>query len=163
MLYFSLMFLVMLMLSLSSLVANASCPPADAIEPCGCSEYDMGTIKLDCSNRKLNDSRVSYVLEVFLTTPGTSPVGFLDLWVNQLTRIPSQIKSFTQLRWLNFQYNPSITSIESGAFNFPDASNSIQMLFLKYNQISTIAPGAFKGSFAFILCIQFRPFFTQMD
>ena len=117
------------MLPSSSFVANTAYPPADAIEPCGCSEYDMGTIKLDCSIRKLNDSRVSYVLDAFLTTPGISPVGFLDLWVNQITRIPNQIKSFRHLTSFNLQYNPSITSIESGAFNFPDASNFIQMLF----------------------------------
>ena len=106
---------------------------------------------------------MSDALDVFLTTPVISPVGFLDLWVNQLTRIPSQIKSFTHLTSINVQYNPSITPIKSGAFNFPDASNSIQMLFLNYNKISTIAPGAFKVSFAFILCIKFRPLFTQMD
>ena len=73
-------------------------------------------------------------------------MGELYLFVNELlTRVPVQIRSFTQLELADFSEN-SITSIESGAFNLADAANPLSFLDLGFNQLTTIAPGAFKGS-----------------
>ena len=134
---------LMLILLLPSLVnADVTCPPAAAYEPCDCSEASSkpGTVILTCDN--LNDSKVSDILDAFLTTPGVSPLGDLNLSNNQLTRVPSQIKLFDKLEWVDLLIN-SITSIESGAFNFPNAANPIRYLHLDDNQLTTIASGTF--------------------
>ena len=129
-------------------LAAVVCPPAADYAPCNCTEFlpnKPGTIYLGCWGNQLNDSQVSDILDVFLKTPGVSPVGRSDLqFIQQLTRVPSQIKSFPQLNWVDLSTN-GITSIESGAFNFTDAANPLKMLYLQYNQMTTIAPGAFKG------------------
>ena len=65
---------------------------------------------------------------------------------NQLSRVPTQIKSFNQLYGFDVFYN-DITSIESGAFNFPDTNNpaGVGLLNLDRNGLmTTIAPGAIK-------------------
>ena len=138
--------MALLLTSLSLANADVVCPPEAAYAPCGCSEYSEkpDTIYLNCYNRNLGDSKMSDILDAFLTTPGISPVGLLDLMSNRLTRVPTQMKFFNQLDYV-YLNNNDITSIESGAFNFPDAANPILDLDLQNNQLTTIAPGAFKG------------------
>ena len=93
--------LILLSLSPSPLMVEGAvvCPSAADYAPCECSEYiyQPGTVFLGCSSKQLTDSRASDILDVFLTTPGVSPLVYLDLQYNQLTREPSQIKSFPQL------------------------------------------------------------------
>ena len=76
-----------------------------------------------------------------------SPVGVLQSSNNLLTRVPDKIKSFTQLEYA-FLYNNLFTTIESDAFNAPaDAPYPLAgLLSLAANQLTTIEPGAFKGS-----------------
>ena len=128
--------------------ADVICPPVEAISPCNCYEYQFKptTTSLNCYFRNLNDSQASAILDAYLNTPNVSPVGQLLLNYNELlTRVPVQMKSFTQLSETFLSYN-SFTSIESGAFNFTDGANPLQYLDLGFNQLTTIAPGAFKGS-----------------
>ena len=142
-----LMFLLLMIPSSSSLVnADVICPPAADYAPCLCGENRgrPGTVYLYCYNQNLTDSQMSGILDAFLTTPGVSPLGYLSMWQNQLTRVPTQIKSFNQLDAV-YIYENSIASIGSGAFNFPDAANPVRDLSLYYNQLTTIAPGAFRG------------------
>ena len=121
------------------------CPPANAISPCVCGRgYYETTTSVDCISKHLTDSQASAILDAYLATPNVSPVGGIDLYNNLLTRVPVQVKSFTQLQFVNFDDN-SITSIESGAFNLADAANPLSFLDLGFNQLTTIAPGAFKG------------------
>ena len=148
---FSLVLLMqLLLLSSSSLVVNAAavCPPATDNVPCSCYEWPQSsTIDIYCYNQNLSDSQVSDILDAFLTTPGvSSSVGSLDLRLNRLTRVPPQMKLFPQLKTVMLEGN-FITSIESGAFNFADATNPIRYLTLGNNQLTTIAPGAFKGQY----------------
>ena len=140
--------MLMMLLPSSSLVnADIVCPPEADYAPCGCREYSKtpGTIYLNCQSQKLTDSQMSDILDAFLTTPGVSPVAFLSLEYGKLlTRVPSEVRLFNQLDWV-FLSDNNITSIDSGAFNFPDAANPLGNLDLAYNKITTIAPGAFKG------------------
>ena len=87
---------------------------------------------------------MSDVFDTFLTTPGISPLGQTNVAFNNLTRIPSQIKLFDQLEYVLF-YDNEIASIDSGTFNFPKAANPARFIELSRNQLTTIAPGAFKG------------------
>ena len=128
----------------SLLVDAAVCPSANVILPCTCSQYTTNTTQLDCNSLNLIDSQASEILDAYLSSPGVSPVGQLYLSNNNLTRVPVQVKSFTQLEYAILDYN-SITSIESGAFNASDAANPLRYLFLDGNQLTKIAPGAFKG------------------
>ena len=145
-------YFIYLMLSLSSVEAGAiGCPTPDAYAPCACGKYSntSDTIFLDCANKKLSDSNVSNILDLFIMTPGLSPLGRLDLYNNQLTRVPSQIKFFPQLEEIRLFFN-AITSVESGAFNFIKPTTVIYPHYFVYlelsiNQLVTIAPGAFKG------------------
>ena len=147
--FFPQMPILVLLLSLSSLVVNADvvCPSADVIEPCNCTEYPNkpDIAFLECPSRNVNDLRASEILDAFLTTPGVSPFVGFNLWGNRLTRVPDQTKLFDQLIYVFLNNGNSITSIELGTFNFPDAANPLQWLWLQDNQVTTIAPGAFKG------------------
>ena len=130
--YLLMMTMILLLSSSLLLVVKAAviCPPAADYAPCDCEERN-GTITLTCDMRNLNDSQVSDILDAFLTTPGVSPVGDLNLYQNRLTRVPTQIKFFDQLKRVTLQEN-SITSVESGAFNatFPGGQNSSLNYFL---------------------------------
>ena len=134
--------------------AAVICPPDDAIAPCNCAEssYYPGNIYLDCYYSNLNDSQTGEILDGYLTTSGVSPLVYLNLQYNRLTRVPSQVKSCTQLVDLYFDAN-LITSVESGAFNFTGSSNSLRNLYLFGNQLTTIAPDAFEG---YIICLLTR-------
>ena len=135
--------LLLLLIAADGAIASI-CPPVDAYAPCDCMDYNPG-IYLLCFNRNLTDSKVSAILDAFLTTPGVSPVDYLDLSGNLLTRVPNQIKSFTHLGVVHLKKN-AITSIESGDFDFQSTVNPLQNLILENNQITTIAPGAFKSN-----------------
>ena len=118
------------------------CPTKVNYSPCDCYEYSSNTIWINCRGQNLTNSRVSGILNVFLTSPGVSPVGKLSLQNNKLTRVPNQIKLFPQLVevWLS---DNKITSIQSGAFNF--TTTTVEWLVLSDNPVATIAPGAFQG------------------
>ena len=143
--YFFICLMLMMLLSSSSLVnSEVVCPPFETYAPCSCGEYlyQQGTILPNCAFRSINDSQVSDILDIFLTTPGVSPLWDLDLSRNQLNRIPAQINSFTQLKYV-YLNNNNITSIDSGALRFTDATNPAQHLWFYNNPMTTIAPGAF--------------------
>ena len=148
---------VSLSLLKSSLLVEAFviCPPPETISPFDCTEFGTSnTTSLDCYYKELTDSQVSDILDAYLATPNVSPVGQLRMGSNTLlTRIPVQMKSFTQLVVAAITVNP-ITSIESGAFNFADDTNPLKTLSFSSDQVTTIEPGAFKG-FHFIF---FYPF-----
>ena len=125
------------------------CPPVNVISPCTCIQQTATTTYLNCASNNLNNSQVSDILDAYLATADVSPVSYLGLYNNLLTRVPVQIEFFTQLIEATF-YSNSISSIESGAFNLADDANPLQYLSLHGNQMTTIAPGAFKGSSNFI-------------
>ena len=127
--------------------ASIVCPPAANYAPCDCAENSSlkpGTIILNCASRNLNDTRVSDILDAFLTTPGVSPVTFIFFPNNQLTYVPSQMKRFTQLGEIYFSQNP-IASINANDFNFAGSANSFSFLDLSRTRLTFIAPGAFQG------------------
>ena len=132
-------------LLLSSSLAEVTCPPIELYSPCDCSEWTgTGTIRLSCFAANLTDSKTAEILQVFLTTPGVSPLSILKLDRNQLTRIPDQINQFPQLVRVQLDSN-NITSIDSaGAFKF-NGTAPLQLLMLYNTQLTNIAPGAFQG------------------
>ena len=140
--------LVLFVFACLSLVAvdAATCPPANVVAPCSCSLFNSVRVYLNCYSQSLTDARIDLILEVFNKDPTYGPLGQIDLRYNPLlTRIPSLIQSFTELGAnVLLSYN-SITSIDSGAFNFLNDSNPIRNLLLDHNQLTTIAPNAFKG------------------
>ena len=144
-------FLLLTLSSVSVLLANNTniivCPPETAYTPCYCNEYSPGVLTLDCLGRNLGDSRISEILDAFLLNDNissSSALGEIELDLNQLTRVPDQIKYFPQLTLVSLDFN-LITSLDSVAFNFTDAANPIRYLGLASNQLATIAPGAFQG------------------
>jgi len=100
-------------------------------------------ISLDCNSKSLDDSLTGDVLNAFLTTPGVSPVAWIDLHYNQLTRIPAQIRSFPKLVYIDISFN-TIGVFQSDDFNFV-SSNKLTTLWGNGNQLKSIAPGAFGG------------------
>ena len=120
------------------------CPPSVNYYPCDCSEFgSSNTISLNCNNKQLGDSKTADVLSAFVSTPGVSPVAWIDLHYNQLTRIPAQIRSFTKLVYIDISFN-TIDVFKSGDFNFA-SSNKLTTLWGNGNQLTSIAPGAFGG------------------
>ena len=121
--------------------------------PCYCTEYSRKseTILLNCLGQNLTDLETSLILDAFLLTthPNISPVGLLDFEFNNLTRVPSQIKSFTQLQTVYLNGN-ALTSIDLTTFNFKNISNPLHRLDLYTNSLKTIAPGTFRGQYQHI-------------
>ena len=137
---------------LTFLTADAAiiCPPDEAIAPCSCKPSFDDPNKLDfiCYSVTLTDERLSEISDAFLNTPYVSPmVAFLVISTQGgVTRVPDQIKLFPELRALDL-YDIQLTSIRKGDFNLEGSKTEfLASLVLSSNQISTIAPGAFKGT-----------------
>ena len=130
-----------------------TCPLPEDISPCSCSsdEYDEtgnGAL-LDCTKKNLTNAMTSKILRAYHSTPKVTPLTNLQLFGNQLTRIPDEIKLFHQLRDLSFQLN-QITTIHAGAFKF---SRPVGLLQIDNMQVMNIEPGAFQGTLLAYKCI----------
>ena len=122
---------------------------------CSCGENSdkPGTVQFTCGyliiaqgeqllHKVSGDSIVSELLDTFLTTKNVSPLTHLVLQLNNLTRIPHQIRKFHQLGSIVLNNN-EIKSIDSGAFNFTGIT--AKLINVEVNGLETIAPGAFQG------------------
>jgi len=116
------------------------CPPAGQVSPCTCTKNYNG-LGIFCDSLNMNDLQMSNVLNSFLS-PDVSPVVSFSAYNNLLTKIPTQISSFTQLNQVQLSGN-QITSIPTGAFNFVQSTSSNFYLYLFQNKISTVQTGAF--------------------
>ena len=112
--------------------------------PCKCTpnyDSDGALVGLNCRNSSLTDSSMNEILDALLAKPNVTSLSHLHLSENNLTRIPDQVKLFTQLKSVDLSAN-QIVAIQSGAF----VSHQQQMMiFLNGNQISRIEPEAFQG------------------
>lgn len=132
------------MLLCTTYAQSTTCPPAASVSPCVCRDNNDGvTVFLNCYNQNLDDTKISQILNSFLSTSGVSPLGRLDLFFNKLTKVPVEIPQFPQLD-LVYLYRNSIDSVKSGAFNF---AKTLVRLDLYDNQITAIEPGAFQGNY----------------
>ena len=123
------------------------CPPADKLEPCKCHVFGSGdkkegTLWFDCIELNLGDEKISQVLDAFISTPGVSPLRELYLYKNNLTRIPDQVRHFTELDHVFLESN-EIKTIEKGSLNF---TRTLYLFTLNDNKMITIEPGAFSGT-----------------
>lgn len=137
---------------LTFLTADAAiiCPPDEAIAPCSCepSFNHPNKLSLDCYSVTLTDKRLSEISDAFLYTPNVSPMNAFLVISTQggVTRVPNQIKLFPELSAIDL-YDVQLTSIRKGDFNLEASKTEfLTSLILSANQISTIAPGAFKGT-----------------
>ena len=124
--------------------AEIICPPPESYAPCSCSVDSTGngtTVRVGCSFNFLGDVRVSEILDAFLTTPSVSPVSYLTLNWNLLTRVPLQISQFTHLETVLLDQN-FIISLPKNAFNF---TRPPRYLWLNNNRLNAIEAGAFQG------------------
>ena len=94
---------------------------------------------------------MSQLLDSFLKTQNVSPLTHLLLELNNLTRIPHQIRKFHQLESIVLNNN-EIKSIDSWAFNFTGIT--AKLINVEVNGLETIAPGAFQG----LIYLQFCTF-----
>ena len=123
------------------------CPPAAKLEPCKChvfgsGETNEGTLWFECDELYLGDEKISQVLDAFISTPGVSPLRELYLYKNNLTRIPDQIRHFTELDRVTLESN-EIKTIEKGSLNF---TRTLGLFKLNDNKMITIESGAFDGT-----------------
>ena len=127
----------------------------DEYKRCKCLVGGLGadddTIWLDCSNgllgEPLGDAKASQLLKWFVDNPVISPLRWVYLGNNLLTKIPDE---FAQLNThplsTVYIHDNNIDTIQSGAFNF--SMVPLKELFLakqKYSGVSSILPGAFNG------------------
>lgn len=112
--------------------------------PCKCTpnyDSDGALVGLNCRNSSLTDSSMNEILDALLAKPNATSLSHLHLSENNLTRVPDQVKRFTQLKSVDLSDNRIVT-IQSGTF----VSHQQQMMiFLNGNQISRIEPEAFQG------------------
>ena len=120
--------------------AEIVCPSKMDYSPCNCLDSGDETIVINCGSTKINEERVSQVLESFLQ-PEISPVSAIQLCCNGLANVPPEIARFPQLQSLNLDQNEAIGTIPSDAF--PD---SLTFLDSYFNGVTQVEPGALKGS-----------------
>jgi Leucine-rich repeat (LRR) protein len=90
----------------------------------------------------VSDDAFERIISASADGPYRDSLQILSLVRNKMTRIPSAIGNFTNLRHLLLSGN-SIQILSRGSLHFP--SNSLSTLWLNHNLISTIQPEAFKG------------------
>jgi len=123
------------------------CPTSrNNYSPCECitnNNAEIGAIQLQCSNKKLTDSRASAILRAFISIPAmTKRMEELNFAHNRLSKVPVEIRRFRQPRIINLSHN-KIRSVPSGAFKL--FSNYSTRISLDGNRITTIQPRAFRG------------------
>ena len=125
------------------------CPPSANLAPCICMFYSgTNTSALFCAGYNLDDARVSYILNAFLS-PWIAPLTTISLHSNLLTRVPNQIRQFFKLDYVNLNSN-LITAVTTGSFNIAVPF----VLELTNNpSLTTIEEGAFQGKTIIRLCI----------
>ena len=123
------------------------CPSSQLIEPCQCGFYgEIDRSNLFCTGRKLNDTEMSRILDIFLSHPNVSALGKLSLGSSRLTQVPKQIPRFPQIDHVDLDFN-QIKSIQSGAFNF---TKKLVKLTLRGNSMRIIDSNAFQGKWKLI-------------
>jgi Leucine-rich repeat (LRR) protein len=133
------------------------CPPRKLMRPCRCLRTDpeqdsVSLARLDCYEKDLNDSTAGAILNSYLSTRHATPLKYLDLQKNGLTRVPSQLKLFPHLETV-YLYDNAIRTIRYGDFNFTATLNHLS---LDSNQLTTIEPGSFQGIICTIVSINQR-------
>ena len=120
------------------------CPPniIDYFQ-CDCSDSGDGTIWLkNCGgDEKLGDAKTSELLQWFITNSDISPLRWLNLAYNQLTRIPKELSQLKHLKSVYFHHN-AIRTLKANDLNF---SQTIEEIYLTDNSLINIEPGAFNG------------------
>ena len=127
------------------------CPKASDYQPCACDKIIAGinpnTLRLSCGSKNLTDSRLSDILDAFVSSPEISLLSHLNLADNQLTRIPNQVKLLDRLYVIHLENN-LIRTIRSGDFKSTRQGSSSQdrlNVYLSDNRINEIEPNAFQG------------------
>lgn len=117
------------------------CPKPDDYFPCKCLDYNDGTAYLFCDRQNMQDAKISQILQAYLATANVSPLSFLQLQYNQLSRVPAEIHLFPALNYVNLEYN-NIENVQTGAFNF---TALLYQLHLSSNPLLAIQTDAFQG------------------
>ena len=150
------------------------CPPAAVLGECTCNEawFDPTGITVICENKGLNKGSVDEVLQALLEPFISTTITFAAS-KNNLTKVPADLSKLSEHAYIYLEDNqitsiPSgafksilgfvsidlrknlISSIEPGAFNYPNALYS--KLNLSYNKLTTIPAGVFEGNVETILC-----------
>ena len=122
--------------------AAVTCPNSASLAPCTCSDSGDGTTAiLDCYSLSLSDAQVSQILSAYISSTRSSPLSYLLLTDNLLTKVLDQIGQLAQLDKVELNFN-SITTVASGAFNF---RTTLKDVYLNNNKLTSIAAGAFQG------------------
>ena len=117
------------------------CPSTTS--PCVCIEYLVDTIYLNCGSASLSDTQASTVLNAYLTA-GISPLGYIYMANNQLTKVPDQVQQFPRLVGVELPGNKIATLPSSSTFNM---NAKFARISLPMNNLTSIAAGAFQGIF----------------
>jgi Leucine-rich repeat (LRR) protein len=103
--------------------------------------------RLWLNGNQLGDQIVGDMLNAIASSPSAaSALEMLWLTTNQLTQIPAQMDSFSQLMQLDLSNNSLPALIASGSFVF---NAPVDYLYLESDGISSIEPDAFQGDCPF--------------
>lgn len=95
------------------------------------------------TNDLLDDTSAASLLDWFLSTSSDTRDIRMDLSMNALTVVPSQLSAFSNLQRVYMSDN-SFGNLSAGSFNFlPSAA--IQAVDVSYCRVEAIEPGAFAG------------------
>lgn len=110
--------------------------------PCACIDYGDDTIYLNCASQSLSDTQASSILTAYLGA-GISPLSYLYMPSNLLTKVPDQLRQFPRLIGADLPGNRITTVASSGTFNF---NRQYARIYLPLNTLTSIAAGAFQGT-----------------
>ena len=131
---------------------NGCSKPASYYQPCECTDWGDGNIKLNCDDKNIGDAKVSRILKDFLADPVAAKLRSLWLANNQLTRVPPEISKLIHLEHIDLAYN-NIHTIRKGEISFGPAGGSLD---IRYNQLSHIEDRAFQGRLQINKCFNHR-------
>lgn len=124
--------------------AEFICPNPTSISPCTCDGADGISIVVNCDDQNIKDSQISRILNAFLV-PGLSPVAFMSLKYNQLTKVPKEVSKFPDLLYIDFSNNKiaNIPYNTGEPFIKNRLTNGMIWISFAGNQIQTIPSGVF--------------------
>ena len=104
----------------------------------------VGLLGLHIFDCEINDAAMNRILNWAVKT--SANILALDLFGNNLTKIPHQISSFKKIEYINLgnQKTTIPTLSANGSFAFPK-NHSISYIVAPGNKITSIQPGAFQG------------------
>jgi len=106
----------------------------------------QGLNRLDITNSiDLSDFALNCFLIKWVTPYSKNTLQIIDISMNNLTKIPNEIRNYNNLASVYVQDNQQPWTIQKNAFNLKKNTLSYNIMSFSNSKVTSIQPGAFKG------------------